>query len=201
MGRFDLSKGDRFDLKKSEGLSKLEVVLGWDSGADLDASVFLLGDDGQIGDDADFVFYGSKNREKPFSREEFGNQNNWKKMTRPMSADGSVMGSLDDRDGGDGELMTVDLYKVGPKVCEIAFCVTVYDEGKTFGDVNNPYIAVINAETGDELCRYNLKEEFTNQTAVVAGYLVVDDAGEWQFEARSESYEGGLEALINVFAG
>ena len=40
MGRFDLSKGDRFDLKKSEGLSKLEVVLGWASGADLDASAF-----------------------------------------------------------------------------------------------------------------------------------------------------------------
>ena len=76
MGRFDLSKGDRFDLKKSEGLSKLEVVLGWASGADLDASAFLLGNDGLIGDDADFVFYGSKNREKPFSRDEHGNQNN-----------------------------------------------------------------------------------------------------------------------------
>ena len=201
MGRFDLSKGDRFDLKKSEGLSKLEVVLGWASGADLDASAFLLGNDGMIGDDADFVFYGSKNREVPFSREEHGNQNSWKKMTRPMSADGSVMGSLDDRDGGEGELMTVDLSKVGPKVCEIAFCVTVYDEGKTFGDVVDPYITIINAETGDELCRYDLKEQFTNQTAVVAGYLLVDDSGEWQFEARSEAYEGGLEALINVFAG
>lgn len=201
MGRFDLSKGDRFDLKKSEGLSKLEVVLGWASGADLDASAFLLGNDGLIGNDADFVFYGSKNREKPFSRDEHGNQNNWKKMTRPMSADGSVMGSLDDRDGGEGELMTVDLSKVGPKVCEIAFCVTVYDEGKTFGDVVDPYITIINAETGDELCRYDLKEQFTNQTAVVAGYLLVDDSGEWQFEARSEAYEGGLEALINVFAG
>jgi len=201
MGRFDLSKGDRFDLKKSEGLSKLEVVLGWASGADLDASAFLLGNDGMIGDDADFVFYGSKNREKPFSREEHGNQNNWKKKTRPMSADGSVMGSIDDRDGGEGELMTVDLSKVGPKVSEIAFCVTVYDEGKTFGDVVDPYITIINAETGDELCRYDLKEQFTNQTAVVAGYLLVDDSGEWQFEARSEAYEGGLEALINVFAG
>ena len=55
MGRFDLSKGERFDLKKSEGLSKLEVELGWASGADLDASAFLLGSDGQIGNDADFM--------------------------------------------------------------------------------------------------------------------------------------------------
>ena len=200
MGRFDLSKGERFDLKKSEGLSKLEIELGWASGADLDASAFLLGNDGQIGNDADFVFYGSKYREKSFSREEFGNLNNWKKNTRPVSADGSVMGSIDDREGGNGELMTVDLTKVGGNVCEIAFCVTVYDEDKTFGDVAEPYITIINAETGEELCRYDLKEQFTSQTAVVAGYLVVDDAGEWQFEARSESYDGGLEALINVFA-
>ena len=126
--------------------------------------------------------------------------NNWKKNTRPVSADGSVMGSLDDREGGNGELMTVDLTKVGGNVCEIAFCVTVYDEDKTFGDVTEPYITIINAETGEELCRYDLKEQFTSQTAVVAGSLVVDDAGEWQFEARSESYDGGLEALINVFA-
>ena len=56
MGRFDLGKGDRFDLSKSEGLSKIKIELGWESGADLDLSAFLTGDDGMIQDDADFVF-------------------------------------------------------------------------------------------------------------------------------------------------
>lgn len=201
MGRFDLGKGDRFDLKKSEGLSKIKIELGWESGADLDLSAFLTGDDGMIQDDADFVFYGSKNREKPFSREEFGNQNNWKKKTRPMSADGSVMGSIDDLKGGNGEEMYVDLDKVGGKISEIVFCSTVFTDGKTFGDVVAPYIAIYNDDTGDELCRYNLNESFSSETAVVAGSLIVDENGEWQFEAQGQSYNGGMQALIDIYAG
>ena len=201
MGRFDLSKGERFDLGKSEGLSKIKVELGWASGADLDLCAFLVGEDGMIQDDADFVFYGSKLREKPFSREEFGNQNNWKKNTRPMSADGSVLGSIDDLNGGDGEKMTVDLYKVGGNISEIVFCSTVFTEGKSFGDVVDPYIAIYNDENGDELCRYNLKESFSSETAVVAGSLILDENGEWQFEAQGQGYNGGMQALIDIYAG
>ena len=201
MGRFDLAKGDRFDLGKSEGLSMISVQLGWDSGADLDLCAFLLGNEGIIENDADFVFYGSKNREKPFSRQEFGNQNAWKKQTRPMSADGSVLGSIDDLKGGNGELMTVDLGKVGPNISEIAFCATVFTEGKTFEDVVNPFISIVNDETGDELCRYDLKEEFSGVTAVVAGSLRVDDEGEWQFEALGDGYNDGMQGLIDIYAG
>ena len=43
MARFVLNKGDRFTLKKSEGLTNLTVSLGWKGGADLDACAFLLG--------------------------------------------------------------------------------------------------------------------------------------------------------------
>ena len=39
MGRFNLNKGDRFNLDKF-GLSQIKVELGWKSGADLDASAF-----------------------------------------------------------------------------------------------------------------------------------------------------------------
>jgi len=201
MGRFDLSKGDRFDFSKSEGLSKIKVILGWESGADLDLSAFLTGDDGMIQDDADFVFYGSKNREIPFSREEFGNQNNWKKKTRPMSADGSVLGSIDDLSGGDGEEMFVDLDRVNPSITEIVFCSTVFTEGKTFGDVVAPFISIINNETGEELCRYNLDESFNTETALIAGSLIVDDNGEWQFEAKGQGLNGGMNALIEIYAG
>ena len=202
MGRFELNKGDRFSLDKSSGLSKIKVELGWVEGADLDACAFLVGSDGVIEDDADFVFYGSKNREQPFSRELHGNQNNWKKQTRPMSADGSVLGSIDDLKGGTGEEMYVDLDKVGGNISEIYFCTTVFTEGKTFADVVAPFISISNVETGDELCCYNLKEQFTaGETAVVAGKLVVDDNGEWQFEALGEGYEGGMQALIDIYAG
>lgn len=62
MARFQIEKGERFSLSKSEGLEKVRVDLNWKSGADLDASAFLIGEDGLISDDADFVFYNSKNR-------------------------------------------------------------------------------------------------------------------------------------------
>ena len=206
MARFELNKGDRFTLKKSEGLNNLTVQLGWKGGADLDACAFLLTEDGAIGADADFVFYNSNFREEEFNREKHGNKKHWREMCRPMSADGSVMGSLDDLgddeddDGDANEEMTVDLSKVNPKITEIVFCVTVYNEASTFGSVNSPYIAIFDDESGDELCRYNLKESFKNETAVVAGSLLCDVEGEWSFKAEGKGYIGGMQALIDIYA-
>jgi stress response protein SCP2 len=125
------------------------------------------------------------------------------KMVRPMSGDGAVLGSLDDRDGGTGELIDVDLDKVDPKVCEIVFVATIHEgdkENVTFGDVKNAYISVINAETEEELCRYELNEEFTSETAVSVAKLVVNDDGDWEFEAIGMGHAGGLETLIDIYA-
>lgn len=200
MGRFNLSKGERFKIAKSEGLSKIKVVLDWNSDADLDASTFLCGDEGVILDDAGFVFYNSENREKPFDRTVYGNKRKWMAETRPMSGDGAVLGSLDDRDGGSGEQIDVDLDKVDPKVCEIVFVVSIHDEDKTFGDVKGAFISVINAENDEELCRYELAESFTEETALSVAKLVVNEDGDWEFEAVGVGHVGGLETLIDIYA-
>ena len=200
MGRFNLSKGERFKIAKSEGLSKIKVVLDWNSDADLDASTFLCGDEGVILDDAGFVFYNSENREQPFDRAVFGNKRKWMAETRPMSSDGAVLGSLDDRNGGSGEQIDVDLDKVDPKVCEIVFVVSIHDEGKTFGDVNDAFISVINAENEEELCRYELNEAFTEETALSVAKLVVNEDGDWEFEAVGVGHVGGLETLVDIYA-
>ena len=200
MGRFNLSKGERFKIAKSDGLSKIKVVLDWDSDADLDASTFLCGDEGVILDDAGFVFYNSENREKPFDRTVYGNKRTWMAETRPMSSDGAVLGSLDDRDGDSGEQIDVDLDKVDPNVCEIVFVVSIHDEGKTFGDVKGAFISVINAENDEELCRYELAEAFTKETALSVAKLVVNEDGDWEFEAVGVGHVGGLETLIDIYA-
>ncbi len=200
MGRFNLSKGERFKIAKSDGLSKIKVVLDWDSDADLDASTFLCGDEGVILDDAGFVFYNSENREKPFDRTVYGNKRRWMAETRPMSSDGAVLGSLDDRDGDSGEQIDVDLDKVDPNVCEIVFVVSIHDEGKTFGDVKGAFISVINAENDEELCRYELAEAFTKETALSVAKLVVNENGDWEFEAVGVGHVGGLETLIDIYA-
>lgn len=200
MGRFNLSNGERFKIAKSDGLSKIKVVLDWDSDADLDASTFLCGDEGVILDDAGFVFYNSENREKPFDRAVYGNKRRWMAETRPMSSDGAVLGSLDDRDGDSGEQIDVNLDKVDPNVCEIVFVVSIHDEGKTFGDVKGAFISVINAENEEELCRYELAEAFTKETALSVAKLVVNEDGDWEFEAVGVGHVGGLETLIDIYA-
>ena len=216
MARFDLNKGERFNLKKSEGLNKIQINLGWKSGADLDVCAFLLGADGVIMDDADFVYYNSENRcdpgslvLEPFDRAKFGNKKNWRIETIPFSKDGSVIGSADDLgdedDEGDdaGEEMHVLLNKVNPKISEIVFCVTIYhgdETGTTFSKVREPFISIVNEDSEEELCRYNLKENFANETAVVAGSLICDEEGEWSFEAVGNGYEGGMQTLIDIYA-
>ena len=200
MGRFNLSKGERFKIAKSEGLSKIKVVLDWNSDADLDASTFLCGDEGVILDDGGFVFYNSENREQPFDRAVFGNKRKWMAETRPMSSDGAVLGSLDDRNGGSGEQIDVDLDKVDPNVCEIVFVVSIHDEGMTFGDVKDAFISVVNAVNDEELCRYELNEAFTEETALSVAKLVVNEDGDWEFEAVGVGHVGGLETLIDIYA-
>ena len=200
MGRFNISKGDRFKIAKSAGLSKIKAQLIWNAGFDLDAEAFLCGNEGVILDDAGFVFYNSENREHPFDRAVYGSKHNWQVQTRPMSADGAVLGSIDDRDGGDGEVITVDLDKVDPQVSEIVFTTSIHDEGKTFGSVSNATIVIINDETGDELCSYELDEAFTEETAVSVAKLILNDDGEWEFEAVGMGHVGGLETLIDIYA-
>lgn len=207
--KFDLSKGEKFSLGKGDDLSLIQVDLNWKCGADLDASAFLLNDDGVIGEDADFVYYKSNFRSEPYDRTKFGSKNNWRNNTVPVSSDGSVVGSADDlgdddSDGNDeaGETMHVDLGKVRPEVTEIVFCVTIYndkDSNVTFKDVRDPRIVITNEETGEELCSYNLKEHFSSETAVVAGALVLNEDGDWEFEAIGKGYDGGLRTLVDMY--
>ena len=200
MGRFNLTKGERFSLTKDNDLNSLTVTLGWNAGADLDASAFLVGEDGVIEDDANFVYFNSANRSEEFDRVKHGNKNAWKALTRPMSADGAVMGAIDDRQGGSAEKMNVNLSKVDAKVTEIAFCATVYDKNKSFGDVGSPYVSVTNDDNGEELCRYTLDEQFAGETALIAGSLCVNADGNWEFKAEGRGLVGGLQALVELYA-
>lgn len=142
MKDFDLNKrlerNDRFSLAKDSGYSKIQVDLSWRTaglqrfglkGLDLDACAFLVGEDGIINDDADFVYYNSECRWLPsdprwpkvvaeeespdeidvtdgsfcpFDKIKFKNKRNWRKWTLPVSKDGSLIGSWDDP-GEDGE--------------------------------------------------------------------------------------------------
>ena len=180
-----LKKGQKVDLTKTNpGLKNILIGLGWDTnkydgGADfdLDASVFLLGGNGKVASDDDFIFYGNLKH-----------------------TSGSVEHLGDNLTGageGDDEEIKIDLSKVPANVEKIDFTVTIYeaDERKqNFGQVENAFIRVVNAETNEELIRYDLGEDFSIETAVVIGELY-RNKGEWKFNAIGSGFSGGLAAL------
>jgi tellurium resistance protein TerD len=197
-----LSKGGKISLTKTAAdagiaqLTKVVVGLGWDanrydSGADfdLDASAFLTGANGKVRKDSDFVFYGSSH-----------------KAPNGMQSDeaDSVLYTGDNRTGdaeGDDEQLIVDLTKVPADVDKISFSITVYDADKrrqNFGMVQNAYVHVIDENTGTELVRFDLGEDYSVETAVVVCELYRHN-GEWKFNAVGAGWQGGLKALCANF--
>ena len=184
-----LSKGQKVDLTKGNpGLSKLMIGLGWDTnrydgGADfdLDAAAFLVGGNGKVASDGDFVFYGNLNH-----------------------ASGGVVHTGDNLTGegdGDDEQIVVDLAKVPANVERIAFTVTIYDaesRNQNFGQVSNSYIHIQDMASGTDLIRYDLGEDFSIETAIVVGELYRYN-GEWKFNAIGSGFQGGLAALCGHY--
>lgn len=199
MGKFNLQKietGKKFTLSKSFGLDNISVELTW-SGADLDTQAWLINQEGVIVNDEGFVFYNSENRSEPFDKAKFGNKKNYFGQTRPMSADGAVLGAKDEVEGGI-ETINICLSKIAPEVQEIAISATVYG-GDPFSTAKDAKITIIDEESNEPLCEYELSEAYKTEDAVVAGRFVMNDDGEWEFEAEGKGYNGGLETLVEIF--
>lgn len=200
MGKFNLVKlgtGERFKIDKSVGLSNIRVELSF-SGEDLDVQAWLLNQDGLIVNDEAFVFYNSVNRTDVFDKAKYGNRQNYLRSTRPMSADGAVLGSKDELDGG-VETVNIDLAKVDPEVQEIAISATVYEEGKAFGNVEDAKITVIDEDSSEKLCYYELSQDYVNENACVICRFIVNDNGDWEVLAEGKAYDGGLNTLVEIF--
>ena len=181
----NLKKGQKVSLtKENPGLKRVVVGLGWDVNAfdtggdfDLDAAAFLLTDSGKVKDSGDFVFYGNLKH-----------------------TSGSVQHMGDNLTGagdGDDEQIKVDLSMVPGDISKIAFSATIYEaeaRRQNFGQVNNAFIRIYNEETGEEILRYDLGEDFSIETAVVFGELY-KNGNEWKFNAIGSAYQDGLAAL------
>ena len=183
----ELTKGDRFNLsKEAPDFNKIAIALGWQvsqtaQNCDIDASVFMLGADGRIPDEKYFVFYNN--------------------LTSP---DGSVRHSGDSVTGqieGDDETVYVDLSKINSAIQEIVFVVTIHEgqeKNQTFSQVRNSFIRLYNLKTGSELVRYNLKEVFSQETALEFGRLYRKN-GEWRFQAVGQGYNAGLQSFVDKY--
>lgn len=180
----NLEKGQRVNVE----LQKFTIGLGWDTnesdtGADfdLDASAFILGENKKILSDEYFVFY-----------------NNLK------SPDGSVTHTGDNLTGegdGDDESIRIDLSKINSQAVEICFVVTIHkaeERHQNFGQVRNSFIRIYNTESGEEIMKYELEEDFSIETAVEFGRLYKRN-GQWKFEAIGVGYKQGLDGFLEKY--
>ncbi|QBD87932.1 TerD family protein [Clostridium tetani] len=186
----NLKKGQKINLTKDNpGLNKAIIGLGWDTNKysggyefDLDASAFLVGNNGKVNDDLNFVFY--NNLQDP---------------------SGAVVHTGDNRTGdgdGDDEQIIIDFSKVPSDIDKIAITVTIHEaqeRGQNFGQVSNAFVRIVNEETDVEILRYDLSEDFSIETALVFCELYRNN-GDWKFSAIGSGFSGGLEALCKNYS-
>lgn len=187
MSVISLQKGQKIDLTKGNpGLSKVLVGLGWDpvkksggllgglfgggqANIDCDASVIMLNEHGNFTKETNLVYFGNK-----------------------RSACGSVLHSGDNLTGegdGDDEQISVELSRVPSDVHKLVFVVNIYDcvkRRQDFGMIANAYIRIMNGVQGQELCKYNLTENYAGKTSLIVGEIY-RHAGDWKFAAIGEA--------------
>jgi stress response protein SCP2 len=181
----NLQKGQRVDLTKSNpGLSKILVGLGWDpvqsSGGGLFGSLFGGGSSANVDCDASVIMLGANDRlQNNKDVIYFGNL---------RSNDGSVQHSGDNLTGdgdGDDEQIMIDLSRIPSNIEKLVFVVNIYDCVKRkqhFGMIRNAFIRIVNPSNQQELLHYNLTEDYSGRTCLVAGEIYRHGA-EWKFGA------------------
>lgn len=102
---------------------------------------------------------------------------------------------------GDDESIRIDLTRIDPRATEICFVVTIHqaaERRQNFGQVRNSFIRIYNSETGEEIARYDLEEDFSVETAVEFGRLYKKN-GQWRFEAMGVGYKHGLDKFLEKY--
>ncbi len=195
----NLQKGQKVSLKKTNGgtLSNLMVGLGWDAAKpeggffkrlfgnvdqiDCDASVFVC-QGGKFVDRDDLVYFGNlKHRSGAIQH-----------MGDNLTGEGE----------GDDEQIFVKLDDIPARYDKLIFVVNIYqavERKQHFGMIKNAYIRIVDADTHEELCRFNLTEDYTDMLSMIAGevYRYKD---EWKFNAvGSGTRDTGLNDLAKRF--
>ncbi|MGW7523896.1 TerD family protein [Streptomyces sp. NPDC054783] len=157
----------------------VRAVLRWAPGQgvpDVDASALLLGPDGRVRSDEDFVFY-----------------------NQPRHPSGKVW-RLGKKRVAEGLTDTIqsDLPGVEPDVGRIVLVASA--DGITFDRVPALCILLYDAAVADAepLARFEIKPETGAETALICGELYRRGEG-WKFRALGEGYSNGLKGLATDF--
>lgn len=181
-----LQKGQKVDLTKGNaGLSKIIVGLGWDEitpekkggmfgglfgggkqqDIDCDASAIMLSEGDKLATVKDVIYFGNLAH----------SSNSVKHMGDNLTGAGA----------GDDEQIVVDLANVPERYGKLVFVVNIYqarERHQHFGMIKNAFIRIVDASNNQELCKYNLSENYDNMTSMVFGEVYRYQT-EWKFNA------------------
>jgi tellurium resistance protein TerD len=179
-----LQKGGNVSLTKTDpDLRAVLVGLGWSArtsdGADfdLDASLFMIGANGKVRGDADFIFY-----------------------NQLKSSCGSIEHTGDNKTGegdGDDEALKITLAGVPSEIERLVIAVTIHDAAarkQNFGMVQDAFVRIVNLDSNAEIVRFDLSEDYSTETAMIFAEIYRHN-GEWKFKAVGQGYANGLAAL------
>lgn len=192
----NLQKGQKVELRKSDGgsLRRVMVGLGWDEvkqtrgffapkpqDIDCDASAFLcMG--GHLTSNQDVVYFGN--------------------LRHGSGAVAHMGDNLTGAGEGDDEQILVDLSALPGQYDKIVFVVNIYQAAQRrqhFGMIQNAFIRICDAETNQELCKYNLSENYDGMTAMVFGELYLYK-GQWKFNAIGQpTRDNSISELADKF--
>ncbi|MDR3036213.1 MAG: TerD family protein [Kitasatospora sp.] len=172
-----LTKGANAELfAEGSEPGPVTVALSWTdpTGAgDADVSVLLLGADGKVRGEADFLFYNC-----------------------PATSDGSVqlLGKVPTGSGTQDRIL-VDLAALPAEVHQVVLAASRY-AGATFGELAELRLAVLDGG-GDTLVAFDIPDA-GEETAFVFGE-VYRRGGAWKFRAVGQGYRSGLGGLAGDF--
>jgi len=195
-----LQKGQKVSLSKDNaGLSKIIVGLGWDEvqqsgkgglrgifssapqAIDCDASAIML-KNGRFVDKDDLVYFG-----------------NLSHKSGTVNHQGDNLTGAGD---GDDEQIIIDLSRVPAEYDKIVIVANIYQavqRKQHFGLIQNAFIRLVDARNNNEMCKYNLSENYSGMTAMIFGEVYRHN-GEWKFSAVGQgTTDPGLSELCGRY--
>ena len=94
---------------------------------------------------------------------------------------------------GDDEQIVIDLNSVPSQYDRIVLAVNIYkafDRRQHFGMIQNAFIRLVDGRNNNEMCIYNLTENYSGMTAMLFGEVYRYN-GEWKFSAIGQGTNDG----------
>ncbi|WP_052865584.1 TerD family protein [Streptomyces niger] len=157
----------------------VRAVLRWTPGTgvpDVDASALLLGPEGRVRSDADFVFYNQPRHPSGLVRH----------LPKKRLADALT------------DTVEADLAALDPSVDRVVLAAS--SDGAPFGQVPDLRVELYDAAQGDggPLAVFEVEPETGEETALICGELY-RRADAWKFRALGQGYDSGLIGLATEF--